>query len=410
MKEIEKSSRLGKVHYAIRGPVLEEAGNMEERGIDIIRLNIGNPAAYGLHTPDTIMEAMTNRLHEAQGYSDSRGILEAREAIRSYNASKGIENVHVDDVFIGNGVSELILMAMQALLNEGDEMLIPAPDYPLWTSAVCLSGGKPVHYLCDEASGWYPDLKDLSGKIGSRTKGIVVINPNNPSGALYPVDILEKIADLARAHDLIVFSDEIYDRLVMDGKKHVSMAAVAPDLFTVVLSGLSKSHLATGFRSGWMCMCGNRAHARDFISGIRTLASLRLCSNVPAQTIIPAALAHADLTNGLYRPKGRIYEQRKLICDALNAIDGLSVNMPEAAFYLFPKIDVQQFNIASDEQFAYDLLRERHVLIVHGTGFHWPRPDHFRLVYLPDADRLTLAADRIREFLKNYRQKPHEKP
>lgn len=405
MKTIRKSMRLKNVHYEIRGPVLDEAVRMEAAGADIIRLNIGNPAPFRFDAPDYLLEDLSLRLKEAQGYSDSRGVLEARLAIQKYHTGKGVEGLTLDNIFTGNGVSEMIITSMQAFMDRGDEILVPAPDYPLWSSAICLTGGTPVHYICDERSNWYPDIEDMKSKITQNTKGIVVINPNNPTGALYPREVLEEIAQVARENNLIIFADEIYDRLVMDGKEHVSMAAVAPDLFVIVYNGLSKSHMATGFRSGWMCMCGNTECAKDYISGIRLIASMRLCSNVPAQIIIPKALEDAYVTQGLYEPGGRIYEQREFIWKALNDIEGLSAVKPEAAFYIFPKIDTERFNIRSDEQFAFDLLRATNILLVQGSGFNWKQPDHFRIAYLPETEILQDATGRLAEFLKTYRQK-----
>lgn len=405
MKTIRKSMRLKNVHYEIRGPVLDEAVRMEAAGADIIRLNIGNPAPFRFDAPDYMLEDLSLRLKEAQGYSDSRGVLEARLAIQKYHTGKGVEGLTLDNIFTGNGVSEMIITSMQAFMDRGDEILVPAPDYPLWSSAICLTGGTPVHYICDERSNWYPDIEDMKSKITQNTKGIVVINPNNPTGALYPREVLEEIAQVARENNLIIFADEIYDRLVMDGKEHVSMAAVAPDLFVIVYNGLSKSHMATGFRSGWMCMCGNTECAKDYISGIRLIASMRLCSNVPAQIIIPKALEDAYVTQGLYEPGGRLYEQREFIWKALNDIEGLSAVKPEAAFYIFPKIDTERFNIRSDEQFAFDLLRATNILLVQGSGFNWKQPDHFRIAYLPEKEILQDATGRLAEFLKTYRQK-----
>ena len=405
MKTIRKSMRLKNVHYEIRGPVLDEALRMEAAGADIIRLNIGNPAPFRFDAPDYLLEDLSLRLKEAQGYSDSRGVLEARLAIQKYHTGKGVEGLTLDNIFTGNGVSEMIITSMQAFMDRGDEILVPAPDYPLWSSAICLTGGTPVHYICDERSNWYPDIEDMKSKITQNTKGIVVINPNNPTGALYPREVLEEIAQVARENNLIIFADEIYDRLVMDGKEHVSMAAVAPDLFVIVYNGLSKSHMATGFRSGWMCMCGNTECAKDYISGIRLIASMRLCSNVPAQIIIPKALEDAYVTQSLYEPGGRLYEQREFIWKALNDIDGLSAVKPEAAFYIFPKIDTERFNITNDEQFAFDLLRATNILLVQGSGFNWKQPDHFRIAYLPETEILQDATGRIAEFLKTYRQK-----
>ena len=404
MKKIKKSMRLKNVHYEIRGPVLDEATRMEEAGAKIIKLNIGNPAPFHFDTPETLLSQLREHLQDAQGYSDSRGLLEARRAIQKYHMEKGVEGLTLDNIFTGNGVSEMIITSMQAFIDRGDEILLPAPDYPLWSSAVCLTGGTPVHYICDERSNWYPDIEDMKSKITQNTKGIVIINPNNPTGALYPREVLEQIAQVARENNLIIFADEIYDRLVMDGKEQVSIASVAPDLFIVVYNGLSKSHLATGFRSGWMCMCGDTECAKDYISGVRLIASMRLCSNVPAQIMIPEALEDAYATQALYRPGGRIYEQREFIYRALNEIDGVSAVKPDAAFYIFPKIDTERFHITDDEKFAFDLLRATNVLIVQGSGFNWKDPDHFRIVYLPEKAELQQATERLADFLKTYRQ------
>ncbi|MGI6014406.1 MAG: pyridoxal phosphate-dependent aminotransferase [Oscillospiraceae bacterium] len=404
MKKIKRSMRLRNVHYEIRGPVLDEATRMEEAGAEIIKLNIGNPAPFHFDTPDALLHQLSDHLREAQGYSDSRGTLEARRAIQKYHTEKGIEGLTLDNIFTGNGVSEMIITSMQAFIDRGDEILLPAPDYPLWSSAVCLTGGTPVHYICDERSNWYPDIEDMKSKITQNTKGIVIINPNNPTGALYPREVLEQIAQVARENNLVIFADEIYDRLVMDGKEHVSIAAIAPDLFTVTYNGLSKSHLATGFRSGWMCMCGDTECAKEYISGVRLIASMRLCSNVPAQVMIPEALEDAYATRALYQPGGRIYEQREFIYQALNNIDGISAVKPDAAFYIFPKIDAARFHITNDEKFASDLLRATNVLLVQGSGFNWKDPDHFRIVYLPEIEQLKQATERIAEFLRTYRQ------
>ncbi|MGN1081349.1 MAG: aminotransferase class I/II-fold pyridoxal phosphate-dependent enzyme, partial [Acutalibacteraceae bacterium] len=329
---------------------------------------------------------------------------ESRQANGQPRTHSKIPNVDIRNIFTGNGVSEMIITSMQALINPGDEILIPSPNYPLWTSAVCLAEGKPVHYICDEKNDWYPDIKDMEKKITSRTKGIVIINPNNPTGAVYPREVLEDIAELARRHDLIIFSDEIYDRLLMDGKEHVSMGEVAPDILTVVFNGLSKSHLATGFRAGWMCFTGNTECAKDYIGAVKVLTSMRLCSNVAAQIMIPEALKDMGKPNPLYLPGGRMFEQRKTACEELSKIDGISARKPDAAFYIFPKIDLAKHRITDDEKFALDLLHEKHVLIVQGSGFHLNTPDHFRITYLPDCGTVKTAITRIGEFLDGYRQ------
>lgn len=400
MKKFEKSEKLHGVCYDVRGPVLDEANAMRQRGVEVLPLNIGNPAPFGFTAPPVVLDAIHRALEDpmSQGYSDSKGILEARLAILDYHKEKGLPNISEDHIYLGNGVSELISIAMQGLLNNGDEILIPAPDYPLWTAAAKLAGGNPVHYLCDESAGWYPDIRDMERKITDRTKGIVVINPNNPTGALYPQDLLQQIVELARKHDLIVFADEIYDRTVMDGKEHVSIASLAPDLFCVTFNGLSKSHRIAGYRSGWMILSGDTARAGGYIEGINMLSSMRLCANVPAQYVVAPALKNRPQIDELLLPGGRVYEQRKCICDAIAEIDGLSAVTPEAAFYIFPKIDVKKFGIKNDEQFALDFLREKHVLVVHGGGFNWPEPDHFRIVYLPEVEVLERSMAKLREF------------
>lgn len=404
MRTFDKSSKLDYVCYDIRGPIMEEAQRMSKEGIDILKLNIGNPAPFGFLAPKEVEEAIGKNAVNTEGYSDSRGLESARRAILEYCKSKNLPNVSMDDIYTGNGVSELITMSMNSLLNDGDEVLVPMPDYPLWTASVTLAGGKAVHYICDEQQNWYPDLEDMERKITSKTKAIVVINPNNPTGALYPTEILEKIVDLARKYELILFADEIYDRLVMDGQKHVALASLAPDLLTVSFNGLSKSHLIAGYRCGWMCLCGNKSHAKGYIEGIKLLSAMRLCSNVPAQSIIPVALKNLDSTEEMLVPGGRIYEQREVIYNALNDIDGISVVKPTAAFYMFPKLDVKKFNIKDDEKFALDFLKEKHILLTHGGGFHWDKPDHFRVVFLPETAVLSTAADRLKDFLSSYRQ------
>jgi alanine-synthesizing transaminase len=404
MRTFEKSKKLDNVCYDVRGPVVEEANRMMAKHIDILKLNIGNPAPFGFRAPHEIIDDMQARLIDAEGYSDSKGIFPARKAIMQYNQLKGIPNVGVNDIYIGNGVSELITMAMQGLLDDGDEILIPAPDYPLWTAAANLAGGKPVHYICDEKADWMPDLADMESKITPRTKGIVVINPNNPTGALYPKDVLERIADIARRHELIIFADEIYDRLVMDGEKHVSIASLAPDMLVVTFNGLSKSHSIAGFRSGWISLSGDKSRATGYIEGLNMLSSMRLCANVPAQMIVQTALGGYQSVDQYLMPGGRIYEQREYIWKALNDIPGVSAVKPKAAFYIFPKLDLDMYPITDDQQFALDLLREQRVLIVQGTGFNWPQHDHFRIVYLPRIDELKVAVDRLRTFLEHHRK------
>ena len=383
---------------------MEEAQKMIRGGEDILKLNIGNPAYFGFRCPEQIVDHMARCLPDTEGYSDSKGKVSARDAIVNYCVEKNIPNVDIDDVYTGNGVSELISICMQGLVDDGDEVLVPAPDYPLWTASVTLAGGTAVHYICDEQSNWYPDLEDMRKKISEKTKGIVVINPNNPTGALYPKEILEQIVELAREHDLILFADEIYDRLVLDGKEHVALASLAPDLMTVCLNGISKSHLAAGYRCGWMCLAGDKSRAKGYIEGINLLSAMRLCSNVPAQAIIAPALASREGTKSLLVPGGRVYEQRECVYRMLNDIPGISAVKPEAAFYIFPKMDVAKFKIKDDEQFALDLLKQAKILITHGGGFHWPKPDHFRVVYLPEVNVLKTACERFARFFSRYEQ------
>ncbi len=405
MREFEKSKKLDNVCYDIRGVVMDEADAMIAQGVDILKLNIGNPAPFKLYSPDEIIQDMRYNLRASEGYSDSKGIFSARKAIMQYCQLKHIPNVGINDIYTGNGVSELITMSMQGLLDTGDEILVPSPDYPLWTASVTLAGGTAVHYVCDEEADWNPDIEDMKKKITSRTKGIVVINPNNPTGAVYPREILEQIVEVAREHSLILFADEIYDRLTMDDVEHVALASLAPDLLVVSFNGLSKSHRVAGFRSGWMCLAGNKKHAKGYIEGLNLLASMRLCSNVPGQSIIQTALGGYQSSQELMLPGGRVYEQRDFVYNALCDIPGISVVKPKAAFYIFPKIDVKKFNIINDEQFAYDLLREKKILITHGTGFNCPEPDHFRIVYLPTKVILEEAMGRMKDFFSNYHQK-----
>lgn len=404
MRYFDKSTKLLNVCYDIRGPVMDEANRMIEAGEKIVRLNIGNPAPFGFRAPDAIIQKMSDSLTESEGYSDSKGLKEARYAILEYCRKKNLPNVTVDDIYTGNGVSELIQLSMQALLNNGDEVLVPSPDYPLWTASVTLAGGVAVHYLCDEQSDWNPDLKDMESKITPKTKAIVVINPNNPTGALYPEEILNGVVRLAREHGLILFADEIYDRLVMDGRKHTALASLAPDLMTVSLNGLSKSHLIAGYRCGWMALCGDKSHMKGYIEGINLLSSMRLCSNVPAQSLIPVALENLSSTDELLVPGGRIYDQREFIYNAIREISGVSVVKPKAAFYMFPKLDIEKFHIRDDEQFVLDFLRTKKILFTHGGGFHWTKPDHFRLIYLPCIEDLKTAAEALKDFLVSYRQ------
>ena len=404
MKTFSKSNKLDNVLYDVRGPVVDEANRMEEQGMNILKLNIGNPAPFGFRAPEEVIQDMRDNIVNCQGYSDSRGIFAARKAVMQYAQIKHIPNVEMKDVFTGNGASELIQLSLNALLNPGDEVLVPSPDYPLWTACTNLAGGTAVHYICDEQSDWYPDLADIESKITCKTKAIVIINPNNPTGALYPKELLEKIVDIARRHELIIFSDEIYDRLVMDGEQHISTASLAPDLFCVTFSGLSKSHMVCGFRVGWMILSGNKALAKDYIAGINMLSNMRLCSNVPGQSIIQTALWGYQSVNEYTVPGGRIYEQREFIYKALNDIPGISAVKPKAAFYIFPKVDVKKFNITDDNKFALDFLKEKRVLFVPGSGFNWKQPDHFRLVYLPRVEDLEIATNKLADFLSHYRQ------
>ncbi|HIS56378.1 MAG: pyridoxal phosphate-dependent aminotransferase [Lachnospiraceae bacterium] len=404
MRTFEKSTKLNNVSYDVRGPVVDEANRMIENGAHILKLNIGNPAPFGFNAPEEIILDMIYNLRDAQGYSDSKGIFSARKAIMQYCQMKNIPNVGIDDIYTGNGVSEMIVMSMQGLLNNGDEILVPSPDYPLWTAAANLAGGHPVHYICDEQADWYPDIEDIKKKITDRTKGIVIINPNNPTGAVYPKEVLEEIVEVARQHELIIFADEIYDRLVMDGIQHISIASLAPDLFTVTMNGLSKSHRVAGFRVGWMCLCGDKSRAKGYIEGIKMLSSMRLCSNVPAQMIVQTALGGYQSADELLLPGGRIYEQREYIYNAINDIPGLSAVKPKAAFYIFPKIDTKMYHIVDDEKFCLDFLREKKVLLLPGKGCNWREPDHFRIVYLPNIPELEDAMGRMKDFLSGYRQ------
>ena len=404
MRTFSKSTKLDHVLYDVRGPVVEEADRMIASGQTVLKLNIGNPAPFGFNAPEEVIFDMARNLRESQGYSDSKGIWAARKAIMQYAQIRKIPNVDIDDIYTGNGVSELINLCMSALLDDGDEILIPAPDYPLWTACATLAGGKPVHYLCDEKSDWVPDLADIEKKITDRTKALVIINPNNPTGAVYPHDVLERIAEIARQHQLILFADEIYDRLLMDGLTHTSIASLAPDLFCVTFSGLSKSHMIAGYRVGWMILSGNKRVAEDYIEGIKMLSSMRLCSNVPAQSIVQTALWGNQSVESYVVPEGRVTKQRDYVISRLEAMPGVSVVKPKAAFYCFPKLDTAKFGIRDDMQFAYDLLRAEHVLIVQGTGFNWVEPDHFRIVYLPMLTTLEEAMDKLERFLQGYRQ------
>lgn len=400
--EIVKSAKLKNVCYDIRGPVLKAANAMEEQGHRIIKLNIGNPAPFGFEAPQEILADVISNLPNAVGYCDSKGLFAARKAIVQYYQQKNLF-VDVGDIYIGNGVSELIVMAMQALLNNDDEMLIPAPDYPLWTAAVTLAGGTPVHYLCDENDGWYPDLADIEAKITPKTRGIVVINPNNPTGAVYPKHILEGIVALARRHSLIIFADEIYDKILYDQAVHTSIATLCDDLLCITFNGLSKSYRVAGFRSGWLMVSGNKKIAKDYIEGLDMLASMRLCANVQAQYAIQTALGGYQSINDLIRPSGRLYEQREVAWKMLNDIPGVSCTKPEGALYLFPRLDPAMYPIKDDQAFILELLQAERVLLVQGTGFNWPHTDHFRVVFLPHIDELKEAINRLARFLAQYR-------
>ena len=404
VREFKKSAKLNHVLYDVRGPVVEEADRMEEAGMQVLKLNIGNPAPFGFRTPDEVIYDMRRQLTECEGYSPARGLFSARKAIMQYAQLKNIPNVAIDDIYTGNGVSELINMSMSALLDDGDEVLVPSPDYPLWTACVTLAGGRAVHYICDEQAEWNPDIDDIRKKVNDRTKAIVIINPNNPTGALYSREILQQIVEIARENQLIIFSDEIYDRLVMDGEEHISIASLAPDLFCVTFSGLSKSHMIAGYRIGWMILSGNKNTAKDYMLGLNMLSNMRLCSNVPAQSIVQTALGGHQSVNSYLVPGGRIYEQREYVYKALNEIPGISAVKPKAAFYIFPKIDTKKFNIADDEKFVLDLLRDKKILVIHGGGFNWERPDHFRVVYLPRIEVLEEAVGKIADFLRYYKQ------
>ncbi|SPD74703.1 putative aminotransferase [uncultured Desulfobacterium sp.] len=404
MKKIKKSSKLDNVLYDIRGPVLVEANRLEDEGYRVIKLNTGNPAPFGLFAPDEVIRDMIVNLPNTQGYCNSKGLFPARKAIMQYCQQKNISDVETEDIFVTNGVSEAISMAMQALLDKGDEILIPSPDYPLWTASVTLSGGTPVHYVCDEQAEWYPDIEDIKKKITPKSKGIVVINPNNPTGALYPRELLEQIIELARKHKLIVYADEIYDKILYDGHTHTALASLADDVLFVTFNGLSKTYRVAGFRVGWMTLSGNKKIAEDYIEGINMLASMRLCSNVPAQSIIQTALGGYQSINDLTKPGGRLYEQRELGYSLITQIEGITCVKPKAAFYMFPKIDIKKFNIHDDEKFVLDFLRSEKVLMVHGRGFNWPQPDHFRVVLLPNVEDLTIVFEKMKKFLAGYRQ------
>jgi len=404
MHEFHKSNKLANVLYDIRGPVLTAAKRMEDEGHRILKLNIGNPAPFQLDAPEEILQDVIHQLPNSQGYSDSKGIYSARKAVMQYCQQKSISGVSIDDIYLGNGVSELIVMALQALINNGDEVLIPSPDYPLWTGAASLAGGTPVHYTCDESSLWYPDIDDIRKKVSSKTKAIVLINPNNPTGALYPKEVLLDILQVAREHNLVVFSDEIYDKIIFDEAEHVSTASLAEDLLIVTFNGLSKSYRLAGFRSGWLVISGAKHRAKDYLEGLDMLANMRLCANVPAQFAIQTALGGYQSINDLVRPGGRIYEQRNTAHRLINDIPGLSCTLPQGALYSFVKMDQSKFNIRDDERMVLDLLEQQKILIVHGRAFNWHNPDHFRLVFLPREDDLTEAITKIGQFFEKYSQ------
>ena len=403
-RQIVKSDKLDDVCYDIRGPVLKEAHRLEEEGHKIVKLNIGNPAPWGFDAPEEILLDVIHNLPASQGYCDSKGLYSARKAVMQYCQQLQIANVEIDDIFIGNGVSELVVMALQGLLNNGDEVLIPAPDFPLWSAAVRLCGGIPVHYRCDEGADWFPDLDDVKAKISTRTRALVVVNPNNPTGAVYDKALLTDLVELARSRDLVLFSDEIYDKILYDDAKHIPLATLAEDLLVVTLNGLSKTYRVAGFRTGWMVLSGAKHRAADYIEGLEILASLRLCANVPTQHAIQTALGGRQSIGDYLVPGGRLFEQRQLAFEMLNDIDGISCVKPKGALYLFPKLDIAKFNISNDEQFVLDLLRQEHILVVQGTGFNWPEPDHFRIVFLPRVEDLQEALSRLDRFLASYRQ------
>lgn len=403
MQPVTKSAKLNNVCYDIRGPVLERAKQMEEEGHKIIKLNIGNLAAFGFDAPEEIQQDMILNLPNAAGYTDSKGIFSARKAVMHYTQQKHIKGVTIEDIYIGNGASELIVMAMNALLNNGDEVLVPAPDYPLWTAAVSLSGGTPRHYLCDEGAGWLPDLDDIRAKITSNTRAIVVINPNNPTGALYPDDLLKEIIEIARTHNLIIYADEVYDRVLYEGAAHTSIAALAEDVLTVTFNSLSKNYRACGYRAGWMVVSGDKKAAQDYIVGLDILSSMRLCANAPGQWGIQTALGGYQSIDDLVAPGGRMRRQRDIAYELITAIPGVTCVKPQASLYMFPRLDPKIYPITDDQEFISQLLVAEKVLLVQGSGFNWPHPDHFRLVFLPHEDDLREALGRIARFLDSYR-------
>ena len=402
MKTINKSDKLANVCYDIRGPILKQAMRLEEEGHRILKLNIGNPASFGFNAPDEIIQDVIANISSAEGYTDSKGLFSARKAIMHETQRLKIPHINVDDIYLGNGVSELIVMSMQALLNQGDEILIPTPDYPLWTAAVNLCGGKAVHYMCDEQAEWFPDIDDIKRKIKPQTRGIVIINPNNPTGAVYSEALLKELIEIARQNKLIIFADEIYSKIIYDGNRFTPISRLTGDLLCITFNGLSKSYRLAGFRSGWMVISGDRKHAADYIEGLEILSSMRLCANVPAMLAVQTALGGYQSIKELILPGGRLREQRDIAYDLITSIPGISCVKPKGALYLFPKIDIKKFNIIEDQQWVLDFLIEKKVLLVQGTGFNWPQPDHFRIVFLPHKEELTLAITRLRDFLENY--------
>lgn len=404
MQDILKSNKLANVFYDIRGPVAHAAKKMEEDGHRILKLNIGNPKPFGLDAPEEIIQDVILNLPDSEGYCDSKGLFSARKAVMQYCQQKDIKDVTIEDIILGNGVSELIVMSMQGLLNSGDEVLIPSPDYPLWTGAVSLAGGTPIHYHCDEGSNWFPDMDDIRKKVNKKTKALVLINPNNPTGAVYPDEVLLDLIKIARENNLIIFSDEIYDKILFDGATHTSTASLADDLLFITFNGLSKNYRLAGFRAGWMIISGAKHKAKDYIEGLEMLASMRLCANVPSQHAIQTSLGGYQSIDDLVAPGGRIYEQRNIAFEALNSISGISCTKPMGALYCFPKIDTKKFNIHNDERMVLDLLEQQKILIVHGTAFNWSQPDHFRVVFLPRPEDLTLALDKMGQFFSSYKQ------
>lgn len=404
MKLIEKSHKLDNVCYDIRGKIHQEACRMEDEGVRILKLNIGNMATFDFQAPEEVIRDVIRNIPNSQGYCESNGIFSARKAIAQYYQQKGLKNVDVDDVFIGNGVSELITLSMNALLNNGDEILVPAPDYPLWTAGVSLAGGRAIHYMCDEKAGWFPDLEDIKKKITKRTRGLVIINPNNPTGAVYSTELLQDLIEIAREHDLIIFADEIYDKILYDDVAHRSICTLCDDVPIITYNGLSKVYRACGFRQGWMMITGPKVALKGYIEGIKIMMAMRLCANVPLQHAIQTALGGYQSINELIVPGGRLHTQREVLYERLNAIDGVSVVKPLGALYMFPKLDIKKFNIRDDQKFCLDLLRQEKLLLVQGTGFNWVAPDHLRIVFLPNVDILNEACDRLERFLKHYRQ------